>query len=208
MNNSPLEFLARIYDNVVLYDANGNPSIFVRFPKMKSIELDASLPDHTHPAFITNGVEQSELLIGKYKACELAADGTLYSLPNMPPRVSLGADPFLTRLRAFGGGVSGKTVADSGFLLLLAAKNGWVPKGNNNYSYDYRDGTGDRGGPALGKTRADTPSRRDFAPVRCRGEQIVVAFIAGSERRNACPRDLTEKWENRLPSHVEKAPKK
>lgn len=142
MNNSPLEFLARIYDNVVLYDTNGNPSIFVRFPKMKSIELDASLPDHTHPAFITNGVEQPELLIGKYKACELAADGTLYSLPNMPPRVSLGADPFLTRLRAFGGGVSGKTVADSGFLLLLAAKNGWVPKGNNNFSYDYRDGTG------------------------------------------------------------------
>lgn len=141
MNNSPLEFLARQFDNVVKYDASGNPSIFVRFPKMKSSELDASLPNHTHPAFIINGVEQSEILLGKYKACELAADGTLYSLPNMPPRVSLGADPFLTRLRAFGGGVSGKTVADSGFLLLLAAKHGWVPKGNNDWGCDYRDGT-------------------------------------------------------------------
>ena len=44
MTNSPLEFLARIYDNVVRYDAQGNPSLFVRFPKMKSSELDASLP--------------------------------------------------------------------------------------------------------------------------------------------------------------------
>ena len=47
-----------MYDNVVKYDAQGNPSIFVRFPKMKSSDLDASLPDHTHPAFIINGQEQ------------------------------------------------------------------------------------------------------------------------------------------------------
>ena len=138
---SPLEFLAQKYNHVVKYDAQGNPSIFVRFPKMKSIELDASLPDHTHPAFIINGVEQSEILIGKYMACELATNGTLYSIPNAPPRVNLGADEFLTRMRAAGTGISGKTVADSGFLLLLAKKNGWVPKGNNNYSVDYRDGT-------------------------------------------------------------------
>ena len=138
---SPLEFLAQKYNHVVKYDAQGNPSIFVRFPKMKSIELDASLPDHTHPAFIINGVEQSEILIGKYMACELATNGTLYSIPNSPPRVALGADEFLTRMRAAGTGISGKTVADSGFLLLLAKKNGWVPKGNNNYSVDYRDGT-------------------------------------------------------------------
>ena len=72
MNNSPLEFLARQYDNVVKYDAQGNPSIFVKLPKMKSKELDSSLPDHTHPAFIVNGVEQDYILLGKYKA---ASDG-------------------------------------------------------------------------------------------------------------------------------------
>ena len=69
VTNSPLEFLARQYDNVVKYDANGNPSIFVRFPKMKSSDLDNSLPDHTHPAFIINGEEQDEILLGKYAAC-------------------------------------------------------------------------------------------------------------------------------------------
>ena len=58
MNNSPLEFLAQKYGNVVKYDADGNPSVFVKFPKMKSSELNPALPDHTHPAFIINGVEQ------------------------------------------------------------------------------------------------------------------------------------------------------
>lgn len=140
MNNA-LEFLARQYDNVVKYDKDGNPTILVRLHKMKSSDLDPSLPDHTHPAFIINGVEQDEILIGKFKASEYGKDGKLASLPNVPPRVSLGADAFLTRMRAFGNGASGMTVADAGFILLLAQKNGWDPKGNNYYSCDYRDGT-------------------------------------------------------------------
>lgn len=144
MHNSPLEMVASKYGTVVRYDAQGNPSIFVRIPKMRSKNLNATLPDRVHPAFIVNGVEQDSILIGQFKAAELAADGTLYSLPNVPPRVQLGADPFLERIRAFGQGVSGKTVADSGLILLLAAKNGWVPKGNNSYGHDYRDGTGYR----------------------------------------------------------------
>lgn len=145
MNNSPLEFLARQFGNVVKYDENGNPSIFVKFPKMKSSDLDASLPDHTHPAFIINGVEQDYILIGKYKATSLTGSGsdgkTLYSLPNMPPAHSRTADAFLTQLRAFGGGVSGMTVADRGFLLLLAQKNGWNPGGNSDYGHCYKDAT-------------------------------------------------------------------
>lgn len=145
MNNSPLEFLARQFGNVVKYDADGNPSIFVKFPKMKSSDLDASLPDHTHPAFIINGVEQDYILIGKYKATSLTGSGsdgkTLYSLPNMPPAHSRTADAFLTQLRAFGNGVSGVTVADRGFLLLLAQKMGWNPGGNSDYGHCYKDAT-------------------------------------------------------------------
>lgn len=145
MVNSPLEFLASQYDNVVKYDADGNPSIFVRFPKMKSSDLDASLPDHTHPAFIINGEEQDEILLGKYTASSLTGSGsdggTLYSLPNMPPAHTRTADAFLTQLRAFGGGVSGMTVADRGFILLLAQKNGWNPGGNSDYGHCYKDAT-------------------------------------------------------------------
>lgn len=143
VTNSPLEFLARQYDNVVKYDANGNPSIFVRFPKMKSSDLDSSLPDHTHPAFIINGEEQDEILLGKFSACSLTGTGsdggTLYSLPNMPPARSRSADQFLTQMRAFGNGVSGMTVADRGFILLLAQKNGWNPGGNSDYGHCYKD---------------------------------------------------------------------
>ena len=145
MVNSPLEFLASQYGHVVKYDASGNPSIFVKFPKMKSSNLDASLPEHTHPAFIINGVEQDYILIGKYKAASLTGsgsdNGTLYSLPNMPPAHTRTADDFLAQLRAFGNGVSGMTVADRGFLLLLAQKNGWNPGGNSDFGHCYKDGT-------------------------------------------------------------------
>lgn len=141
MTNSPLEFLARQYGNVVQYDADGNPSIFVKFPKMKSSDLDSSLPDHIHPAFQINNVEQDNILIGKYMSSELESGGTQYSLPNMPPRVSMHHDTFLAKMRAFGNGASGITIADHGFLLLLAHKNGWEPHGNNYWGCDYRDAT-------------------------------------------------------------------
>ncbi len=143
MNNTMLEFLARQYDNVVKYDEQGNPSVFVKFPKMKSKDLDSSLPDHVHPAFIINGVEQDYILLGKYKAASLTGNGsdgeTLYSLQNMPPAHTRNADQFLSQLRAFGNGVSGMTVADRGFLLLLAQKNGWNPGGNSDFGHCYKD---------------------------------------------------------------------
>lgn len=141
MNNSPLEFLARQYGNVVQYDAEGNPSIFCKFPKMKSSDLDSSLPDHVHPAFKINNAEQENILIGKYMSSELESNGTQYSLPNMPPKVSMSYDNFLAKMRAFGNGASGLTIADHGFLLLLAQKNKWEPHGNNYWGCDYRDAT-------------------------------------------------------------------
>ena len=142
MNNSPLEFLAKKYGNVVKYDSNGNVAgIFVKFPKMKSSDLVAGLPEHTHPAFIINGVEQDYILLGKYKAGENGvSNGALLSLPNIMPVRSLGADQCLTRMKQAGPGITGMTVADYGFIKLLAQKEGWVPHGNTHWGADYRDG--------------------------------------------------------------------
>lgn len=140
MKNSPLELLARKYGNVVQYDADGNPSIFCRFPKMKSSDLDPILPDHLHPAFRIGGSEE-DALIGKYMSVELESNGTQYSLPNMPPRVSMSYDNFLAKMRAFGNGASGLTIADHGLILLLAHLNKWEPHGNNYWGVDYRDAT-------------------------------------------------------------------
>lgn len=90
MNNSPLEFLAKKYGNIVKYDRDGNVAgIFVKFPKMKSSDLVAGLPGHTHPAFIINGIEKDYILLGKYKGGD---NGAILSLPNIMPVRSLGAD--------------------------------------------------------------------------------------------------------------------
>ena len=143
MNNSPLEFLAKKYGNVVKYDSDGNVAgIFVKFPKMKSSDLVAGLPEHTHPAFIINGVEQDYILLGKYKAGENGvSNGALLSLPNIMPVRSLGADQCLSRMKLAGTGITGMTVADYGFIKLLAQKHGWAPKGNSNWGQSHEDAT-------------------------------------------------------------------
>ena len=143
MNNSPLEFLAKKYENVVKYDSAGNVAgIFVKFPKMKSSDLVSGLPNHTHPAFIINGIEKDYILLGKYKAGENGVDdGALLSLPNINPIRSLGADETLTRIKKAGAGITGMTVADYGFIKLLAQKNGWTPKGNTMWGQSHIDAT-------------------------------------------------------------------
>lgn len=177
MTNSALEFLARIYGNVVRYDAQGNPSLFVRFPKMKSIELDASLPDHTHPAFIINGIEQDEILIGKYAGTTMdgTTSGRIYSLPNMPPVHSRTADQMLAQCRTACKGASGMTVADRGFLLLLAQKNGWNPRGNTDKGHCRDDVTSFRTGEkvSLGAKRG-----YDGWLYECNQEHMTDAELA------------------------------
>lgn len=142
MNNSPLEFLAKKYGNIVKYDADGNVAgIFVKFPKMKSSDLVEGLPNHTHPAFSING-EQDYILIGKYKGGENgASDGTIVSLPNINPIRSLGADECLSRMKQAGPGITGMTCADYGLIKLLAQKNGWNPHGNTAWGQAQQDAT-------------------------------------------------------------------
>lgn len=143
MNNSPLEFLVKKYGNVVKYDEKGNVAgIFVRFYKQKSSDLVAGLPEHTHPAFIINGIEQDSILLGKYKVGETGeSNGALLSMPNIMPARSLGADQMLERIKKAGPGITGMTCADYGFIKLLAQKEGWIPKGNTYWGQSHKDAT-------------------------------------------------------------------
>ena len=136
-----IEAFAKEQGWVVKYSADGTPNFFYPIYKCKSSDLDPSLPNHTHPAFIVNGQEISRRLIAVFKGSSIVSGGPIHSLPNMAPAVSAGADNLLDRIKQTGDGFGPKTVADSGLLLLLARKNNWVPKGNNNYGADYRDGT-------------------------------------------------------------------
>lgn len=125
---------------VVKYAADGTPNFFYPINKCKSSDLDASLPNHTHPAFIINGQEIDRRLIAVFKGSKVG--NAIASIPNMPPRVGVGADGLLAEIKAAGAGFGPKTVADSGLLLLLAKKLGCSTiKGNNSYGFDYRDGT-------------------------------------------------------------------
>ena len=141
-NNSPLEFLARKYGNVIKYDNAGNIiGIFVRFHKRKSSELVDGLPDHIHPAFIINGVVQESILLGKYKVGETGeSGGKLVSMPNIMPGYSFNSNEMLSRIRAAGTSISGMTCADYGFIKLLAQKEGWNPKGNTDWESSHKDG--------------------------------------------------------------------
>ena len=136
-----IEAFAKEQGWVVKYSADGTPNFFYPIYKCKSSDLDSSLPNHTHPAFIVNGQEISRRLIAVFKGSSIVSGGPIHSLPNMAPAVSAGADALLSRIKQTGENFGPKTVADSGLLLLLARKNDWVPKGTNNYGADYRDGT-------------------------------------------------------------------
>ena len=136
-----IEAFAKEQGWVVKYAADGTPNFFYPIYKCKSSDLDPSLPNHTHPAFIVNGQEISRRLIAVFKGSSIVSGGPIHSLPNMAPAVSAGADALLSRIKQTGDNFGPKTVADSGLLLLLARKNDWVPKGNNSYGVDYRDGT-------------------------------------------------------------------
>lgn len=61
--------LEKFYDafgNIVLRDNNGNPSIFVKHPKVNSSFFDSSLPNSPHPSFVINNEVDDAVLIGKY----------------------------------------------------------------------------------------------------------------------------------------------
>lgn len=139
MNKQMIEAMAQERGWVVKYAADGTPSFFYPIYKCTSKSLDPSLPDRTHPAFIVNGQEIDRVLVGVYKGSE--HNGAIHSLPMQEPRHSLGHDELRNLCLAAGPGFTGKTVAISGLLLLMAKKYGWNPKGNNYYGVDHRDGT-------------------------------------------------------------------
>jgi hypothetical protein len=121
--------------NTVLYDSKGYPSIMVRIPKFNVQDIDASLGTGTHPAFIVNGVEKSEIFIGKFQA--IVHDGNALSLPAQDPAVNLNFDQALAFCKAKGTGWHLMTNAEWAALAFWCWKNGFMPRGNNNNTKDH-----------------------------------------------------------------------
>lgn len=117
--------------NTVLYTAKGQPSYHVVIPKFDVSTIDASLGTGAHEAFIVNGVEKSEILIGQFQG--VALNGELVSRPGEAVSQNLNHDEYIALARAAGTGWHCITNAEWSALMLWCWKAGYWPRGNTNY---------------------------------------------------------------------------
>lgn len=118
----------------VLYTAAGHPSIMNIIPAFNLEDIDASLGTGLHPAFVVNNTNKSEIFIGTYQG--IVKDGNLLSLPGVTPTVSQNFDTFKGYAAANGAGWHLMTNAERAAIALWCWKNGFQPRGNNNYGRD------------------------------------------------------------------------
>ncbi len=135
--------------NAVIFNPVGYPSIFVHIKGETLKELGLSATDERlHPAFNMDGVAIPQLYIAKYEATTVTDGGTTYalSLKGRDPKVSITIDQAVQYCRANGSGHHLETNAEAAFIVQWCKKNGYWPRGNNNYGCDYYE-AGERGEP-------------------------------------------------------------
>jgi sulfatase modifying factor 1 len=115
----------------VLYTAKGQPTYMHIIPRFNLQDIDPALGTGTHPAFIVNGIEKSELFIGQYAGC--LRDGELLSLPGVEPLHSVTFDQALAYGSACGQGFHAMTHAEQSAIAHWCKKNGFMPRGNTAY---------------------------------------------------------------------------
>jgi formylglycine-generating enzyme len=120
--------------NTVMYDDKGNPSIMVCIPRFNLSDVISGAPNVPHPAFIVNGVVKSEIWISKYQ--NIVHDGRAYSIPFQDPKVYVTYDQAKQYCAAKGLGWHLMTNAEWAAIALWCKKNGFMPRGNNNYGKD------------------------------------------------------------------------
>ena len=167
----------------VLYTDAGHPSYMNVIPRFNLQDIDASLGTGTHPAFIVNGVEKSEIFIGQYQG--IVKDNNLLSIPGVIPTVSTNFDTFRQRAAANGVGWHIMTNAEWMAVALWCWKNGFQPRGNNNWGRDtsLRYETGRRGDQrAPGETTGDGKTFTGSGPASWRhnGQATGIADLNGN----------------------------
>ena len=120
--------------NTVMYDDKGNPSIMVCIPKFNLSDVINGAPNVPHPAFIVNGVVKSEIWISKYQ--NIVHDERAYSIPFQDPKIYVTYDQAKQYCAAKGPGWHLMTNAEWAAIALWCKKNGFMPRGNNNYGKD------------------------------------------------------------------------
>lgn len=123
--------------NELIYDDKGYPSIMVKIPKMTYAQLGIGTSTKVHPAFIVNGTEVDAIYISKYQ--NIVQDGRAYSLPGRDPKHTVNFDTAKSYCDAKGAGWHLMTRAEWALIALWCMKNGFLPKGNNNYGKDHSE---------------------------------------------------------------------
>jgi len=118
----------------VLYTAKGQPSYMYIFPRFNLEDLNMDLGTGPHPMFVVDGDVKRERFIGVYQGKYV--DGEFLSLPGVDPTVSQNFDTNVSRARANGPGWGIMTNADWAGIALWCKKNGFLPRGNNDYGRD------------------------------------------------------------------------
>lgn len=115
----------------VLATAKGQPSYFNVIPAFRCEEISSLLGTGLHPAFVVNGVEKSEILIGTYQA--VIRDGEAVSLPGQNPQASIDFDAARAACVASGPGHHLMTNWEWAALALWMMKHGYGDlRGNTN----------------------------------------------------------------------------
>lgn len=120
--------------NTVMYDDQGNPSIMVVIPKFNLSDVIAGAPATPHPAFTVNGVVKDAIYVSKFQ--NVVSGSRAYSLPMQDPANSLTFDSALTYCKNKGQGWHLMTNAEWAAIALWCKKNGYMPRGNNNFGSD------------------------------------------------------------------------
>ncbi len=120
-------------------EAAGYPAVMVRFPSVALDSLGFSWVSQIHPAFIVNGSIKPELWIAKFKSAyvgSVGVDGGVVSLRGFDPGNSKDFDDNLSYHAAMGTGFHLQTMIEHALVATLCKKQGFWPRGNNNYGKD------------------------------------------------------------------------
>lgn len=115
----------------VLYDDVDNPSIMRIIPKFRVQDIHADLGTGTHPAFIVNGIEKSEIFIGAFQA-SAGAGSRAVSIPGRTPWANINFDNARAACVNKGAGWHLMTNWEWAAVMLWCLKNGYQPRGNTD----------------------------------------------------------------------------
>lgn len=122
-------------NNTVLLDDMGMPSVMVRIPKFTVADVIEGGSNSTFPAFIVDGVEVPEIYVSKYP--NIVVQDRAYSLPMQDPRVYVTLDQAKQYCQNKGKGWHLMSQAEWMAIAHWCKKNGFMPRGNNNYGRDH-----------------------------------------------------------------------